>query len=336
MLVIYIFLTLITMIKSEELLDMPVIPKETIPNVRNLSSSDSAGIQLFVREVTGVSSFQFSPDALVTDIYEQMIPPLNPCKWDLIFRGRKLPIGEALSNCGLSSEVTLGLHPVSPTEQIIRAFENSNLRNILRSEGRDMNDCCSWKNFECNEQKEPITLDFYPISDLELYAEHINFKCLPQSLEEINIVRAHVFNPIDFSGLPSNLQKLNLQHNYMTGTVNLSDLPRTLVDFMISENKFSGTLDFSNLPPVLRTLRLDENEFSGDLDMSVILPSSLEFISLNGNKFDGNVNLNGLTYNSRIVIAMDFRCTSKPFQNKFKDEKWQEIVKSSVFLSEWL
>ena len=95
------------------------------------------------------------------------------------------------------------------------------------------------------------------------------------------------------------LKVLDLNYAVLSGSLDVHKLPRSLQrmelcgNYRCSEQQLSGPLDLTQLPSRMETLGLNLNRFSGGLNLWN-LPSTLKVLCLYSNRLSGPIDLTQL------------------------------------------
>ncbi|KAJ4895415.1 receptor like protein 1 [Raphanus sativus] len=181
-------------------------------------------------------------------------------------------------------------------------------------------DCCHWERVKCSDATggHVVHLSLNGlIPNNELENQSLNLSLLHsfprlQSLDLSYNKFSDLFVPINGALIPSSLHVLDLANNQLSSTpkgyleicalLNLQELD-------LSSNALTNTPNcLANLTR-LRTLDLSENQMSGDLSSFVsALPSTLEYLSLFENNFNGSFSFSSLANHTRLTV---FKLSSK-------------------------
>ena len=169
-------------------------------------------------------------------------------------------------------------------------------------------DFCEWKDVECDENGEVISMNINnyshvlrvmdtllgtesSASDLGLSpGGSIDMQWLPPNAKSIAIHGLDLTGSLCTAALSESLRTLNISDNKLTGCVPLHEFPANIQIVKISSNDFTGSLDLLCLPKAINAFGAHINKFSGSLNFSA-LPNSLKYLDLSFNAFSGELKL---------------------------------------------
>ena len=134
-------------------------------------------------------------------------------------------------------------------QQLLDAFQNTNVVSILHWNILSQNCCLLWHGIYCDEDG---------------------------NIEQVYLHHLNLTGSINWSSLPNTIKKLWLNDNHLNGTINLYQLPHSLISIDLANNEFYGNIDLTHIPSSthLQELYLNDNLLTGSIDLSH-LPQTL-------------------------------------------------------------
>ena len=107
---------------------------------------------------------------------------------------------------------------------------------------------------------------------------------------------------LSWGALPSTLTSVELwSYPNLWGEINLDYLPACMEHFCLTGTSMSGALSLQNLPSKLERLKLERNRFSGNLDLSTMSAECLKELGLRENELTGSMILSALPRGLKIL-----------------------------------
>lgn len=268
---------------------------------------------------------------------ERKIPMDKRKRFLMSFGSEVLLNGQSLADAGVGADAVIHIMiTLTPTQHILRAFSNTNLRDTLQLGGYDDElNCCEWiPMVECDQTGIPVEINLKFNSNLEgsvdislfpdtiqrflshgrLVTGVIDFFHLPRDLKGIFILDSQF--TADFSLMkrdrwPKYLVTIHLTNNDLFfGRFDCSELPHSLKYLHIGRNVQLSDILFHDLPPQMKSIVLDANILS-TLNMSEQMPTFLKTVSVRNIVINGSINLQGLRNCSSLQFACDFEQRSQ-------------------------
>ncbi|XP_010472419.1 PREDICTED: receptor like protein 30-like [Camelina sativa] len=177
--------------------------------------------------------------------------------------------------------------------------ESNRVYNL--SSWKKSSDCCSWEGVTCDDKSGKVIslyLSNIPLNKNSLKPNSSLFKL--QYLQ--NLALGNLYGEIPSSlGNLSHLMELDLSYNELVGQIPASVGNLTqLRSLELGDNKLSGKIPDMSRVQSLESFDVRRNSFSGSFPTSLFTISSLQFVSLQNNLFEGPIDFGNTSSFSKL------------------------------------
>ncbi|KRH08968.1 hypothetical protein GLYMA_16G184700v4 [Glycine max] len=181
----------------------------------------------------------------------------------------------------------------------------------------------SMNDFLCNDQDEPMQLEFLNLASNNLSGEIPDCWMNWTSLVDVNLQSNHFVGNLPQSMGSLDLQSLQIRNNTLSGIFPTSlKKNNQLISLDLGENNLSGTIPTwvrENLLNV-KILRLRSNNFAGHIPNEICQMSHLQVLDLARNNLSGNIpscfsNLSAMTLMNQISVLLWLKGRGDEYRN---------------------